>query len=136
MPHSLFLGSALATQDRAAPESARSEREAQPDGASATDADTGTDIDNGTDLPAPAPIAAQSPSRLAALRRLKPALSVKALKDGAREAFVRCVTIDDEDGESWNNLASVYMRMGEAGKTVPLDDEDCDGAGQVSITKL
>jgi tetratricopeptide (TPR) repeat protein len=31
--------------------------------------------------------------------------------DGAREAFVRCVTIDDEDAESWNNLASVYLRM-------------------------
>lgn len=32
--------------------------------------------------------------------------------DGAREAFTRCVTLDDEDGESWNNLASVYLRMG------------------------
>ncbi|KAF8261197.1 TPR-like protein [Lactarius quietus] len=31
--------------------------------------------------------------------------------EGAREAFVRCVTIDDEDAESWNNLASVYLRM-------------------------
>ena len=31
--------------------------------------------------------------------------------DGAREAFARCVTIDDEDAESWNNLASVYLRM-------------------------
>ncbi|TBU58682.1 TPR-like protein [Dichomitus squalens] len=43
--------------------------------------------------------------------------------DGAREAFVRCVGIDDEDGESWNNLASVYMRMG-AGKAAKLEDED------------
>ncbi|KAH9170374.1 TPR-like protein [Lactarius sanguifluus] len=32
--------------------------------------------------------------------------------EGAREAFVRCVKIDDEDAESWNNLASVYLRMG------------------------
>jgi tetratricopeptide (TPR) repeat protein len=32
--------------------------------------------------------------------------------EGAREAFVRCVAIDDEDAESWNNLASVYLRMG------------------------
>ena len=31
--------------------------------------------------------------------------------DGARSAFARCVTIDDEDAESWNNLASVYLRM-------------------------
>ena len=35
--------------------------------------------------------------------------------EGAREAFSRCVTIDDEDGESWNNLATVYLRMGAAG---------------------
>ena len=53
--------------------------------------------------------------------------------EGAREAFVRCVTIDDEDGESWNNLASVYMRMGEAGKKVALDDGDEEeAAAQVS----
>ncbi|KLO14509.1 TPR-like protein [Schizopora paradoxa] len=31
---------------------------------------------------------------------------------GARDAFVRCVQIDDEDVESWNNLATVYLRMG------------------------
>ncbi|KAI9462038.1 TPR-like protein [Russula earlei] len=31
--------------------------------------------------------------------------------EGARVAFTRCVTIDDEDAESWNNLASVYLRM-------------------------
>ncbi|PIL37616.1 hypothetical protein GSI_01310 [Ganoderma sinense ZZ0214-1] len=47
--------------------------------------------------------------------------------DGARAAFVRCVTIDDEDGESWSNLASVYMRMGEAGRRVDLEDGDEDG---------
>ncbi|RDX55321.1 TPR-like protein [Lentinus brumalis] len=51
--------------------------------------------------------------------------------DGAREAFVRCVTIDDEDGESWNNLASVYLRMGEAGKKVALDDGEEESAAQV-----
>ena len=34
--------------------------------------------------------------------------------EGAREAFGRCVVIDEEDGESWSNLASVYLRMGEA----------------------
>ena len=39
----------------------------------------------------------------------------------AREAFTRCVSIDDEDGESWNNLASVYLRMGAAGVEVNLD---------------
>ena len=30
----------------------------------------------------------------------------------ARDAFIRCVSIDDEDSESWNNLASAYLRMG------------------------
>ncbi|KAL1940060.1 hypothetical protein VTO73DRAFT_9395 [Trametes versicolor] len=44
--------------------------------------------------------------------------------ESARDAFVRCVTIDDEDGESWNNLASMYLRMGEAGKTVAVDEDD------------
>ncbi|KAF8334832.1 hypothetical protein F5887DRAFT_990210 [Amanita rubescens] len=31
--------------------------------------------------------------------------------EGAREAFTRCVKIDEEDGESWSNLAGVYLRM-------------------------
>ncbi|KAI0751164.1 TPR-like protein [Daedaleopsis nitida] len=53
--------------------------------------------------------------------------------DGAREAFVRCVTIDDEDGESWNNLASVYLRMGEAGKTAILEDEEEKPEDKVSL---
>ncbi|KAI8989869.1 TPR-like protein [Trametes punicea] len=44
--------------------------------------------------------------------------------EGAKDAFVRCVTIDDEDGESWNNLASVYLRMGEAGKVASEDDDN------------
>ena len=34
--------------------------------------------------------------------------------DEAREAFARCVSIDDEDGESWNNLATVYLRSDSA----------------------
>jgi tetratricopeptide (TPR) repeat protein len=40
----------------------------------------------------------------------------------AREAFTRCVSIDDEDGESWNNLASVYLRMGAAGVEVKMTE--------------
>jgi len=31
----------------------------------------------------------------------------------AKNAFGRCVMIDEEDGESWNNLASMYLRMVE-----------------------
>ena len=37
----------------------------------------------------------------------------------ARQAFYRCVTIDDEDAESWNNLASVYLRMADADQDQP-----------------
>ncbi|CAE6519891.1 unnamed protein product [Rhizoctonia solani] len=33
----------------------------------------------------------------------------------ARDSFARCVGIDEEDGESWNNIASVYLQMGEKG---------------------
>ena len=46
--------------------------------------------------------------------------------EGARDAFARCVSIDDEDGESWNNLASVYLRMGEAGQKVEAEQNDDD----------
>ena len=40
----------------------------------------------------------------------------------ARRAFLRCVTIDDEDAESWNNLASVYLRMAEADRGQPGEE--------------
>ncbi|GJE87502.1 TPR-like protein [Phanerochaete sordida] len=45
---------------------------------------------------------------------------------GAKEAFTRCVSIDDEDAESWNNLASVFLRMGEAGQKVEAADDAAD----------
>ena len=35
---------------------------------------------------------------------------------GAKEAFARCVKIDDEDGESWSNLASMYLRIEQVKK--------------------
>lgn len=38
--------------------------------------------------------------------------------EGARDAFSRCVAIDDEDAESWNNLATIYLRLDEASKDV------------------
>ncbi|KAJ7132862.1 hypothetical protein C8R43DRAFT_652780 [Mycena crocata] len=37
----------------------------------------------------------------------------------AKTAFSRCVSIDEEDGESWSNLASMYMRMGANNKMIP-----------------
>ena len=45
--------------------------------------------------------------------------------EGAKAAFGRCVALDEEDGESWNNLASVYLRMGVSQSG---DDQD-DRAG-------
>ena len=48
--------------------------------------------------------------------------------EGGREAFSRCVAIDDEDAESWNNLATIYLRLDEAQK-------DINGAeNQVSLS--
>lgn len=44
----------------------------------------------------------------------------------ARDAFKRQVAVDEEDGEGWNNLAAVYLRLqeGEKGKKVDDGDED------------
>ncbi|KAI0371456.1 tetratricopeptide repeat domain 27 [Pilatotrama ljubarskyi] len=56
--------------------------------------------------------------------------------EGARDAFVRCVTIDDEDGESWNNLASVYLRMGEAGKKVAAGNSAHEAQGEDSEKRI
>ena len=43
----------------------------------------------------------------------------------ARDAFIRCVSIDDEDSESWNNLASAYLRMGFPTQPANSDDVSC-----------
>ncbi|KAH7887414.1 hypothetical protein F5I97DRAFT_1805995 [Phlebopus sp. FC_14] len=47
----------------------------------------------------------------------------------ARDAFSRCVSIDDEDAESWNNLASMYLRLEDTNKQrrdgeVPEEDHE------------
>ena len=42
--------------------------------------------------------------------------------ESAKNAFSRCVAIDEEDGESWNNLASMYLRMGIARKKYEIDE--------------
>lgn len=46
----------------------------------------------------------------------------------AKNAFGRCVAIDEDDGESWSNLASMYLRMG----TVREGNEDASVYDQVS----
>lgn len=35
----------------------------------------------------------------------------------ARDAFRRLVNVDEEDAEGWNNLAAVYLRIGEEGRS-------------------
>ncbi|KDQ29758.1 hypothetical protein PLEOSDRAFT_1096723 [Pleurotus ostreatus PC15] len=51
--------------------------------------------------------------------------------EDAKDAFSRCVAIDDEDGESWNNLASVYLRMGTPKPRVTgtREDQATEGTG-------
>ncbi|EPQ31269.1 uncharacterized protein PFL1_01454 [Pseudozyma flocculosa PF-1] len=41
-------------------------------------------------------------------------------KDAAT-CFRRCTALDEEDGESWNNLASCYLRMSEAQDAVDVE---------------
>lgn len=53
----------------------------------------------------------------------------------AAAAFRQCTSLEEEDGESWNNLASCYLRMHAA--QVPrldsvLDDNDDDDGASVS----
>ncbi|EJU06668.1 TPR-like protein [Dacryopinax primogenitus] len=48
----------------------------------------------------------------------------------AKMCFLRCVEIDQEDAESWSNLASMYLRMGEAGEKVELGSEDVPAEGE------
>jgi tetratricopeptide (TPR) repeat protein len=43
----------------------------------------------------------------------------------ARDAFARCVAIDEEDAESWSNLASVYLRLDPG----TLEDRNDDSVG-------
>ena len=44
---------------------------------------------------------------------------------GAQEAFGRCVALEDDDAESWSNLASCHLRRGETeGDSNAKDDED------------
>ncbi|KAG5351342.1 hypothetical protein C0989_006894 [Termitomyces sp. Mn162] len=48
----------------------------------------------------------------------------------AKNAFARCVAIDEDDAESWNNLASMYLRIGTtSGKKVP---DEADGTDEKS----
>ncbi|KAF8878587.1 hypothetical protein CPB84DRAFT_1688262 [Gymnopilus junonius] len=43
--------------------------------------------------------------------------------EGAKDAFSRCVAIDEEDGESWNNLASMYLRTGVSKPKLDVNEE-------------
>ncbi|KAK7061190.1 TPR-region domain-containing protein [Favolaschia claudopus] len=48
----------------------------------------------------------------------------------AKTAFSRCVAIDEEDGESWSNLASMYMRMGAS--QITADDDSTETGSKLS----
>jgi tetratricopeptide (TPR) repeat protein len=52
--------------------------------------------------------------------------------EAAKDAFSRCVSIDEEDGESWNNLASMYLRIGT--NTAPKANEESSSSSQVCDT--
>ncbi|KAJ6590225.1 hypothetical protein B0H10DRAFT_2092792 [Mycena sp. CBHHK59/15] len=54
----------------------------------------------------------------------------------AKAAFSRCVAIDEEDGESWSNLASMYMRMGTDKKMIDATDTSSGSAGVPFENKL
>lgn len=41
----------------------------------------------------------------------------------AKNAFARCVAIDEDDAESWNNLASMYLRIGTTSSKRASDDK-------------
>ncbi|KAK4053889.1 hypothetical protein OIO90_003726 [Microbotryomycetes sp. JL221] len=50
---------------------------------------------------------------------------------GAQDAFGRCVALEDDDAESWSNLASCHLRRGEtegdADPEIDLDLEEIEG---------
>ena len=50
----------------------------------------------------------------------------------ARDAFRKEVGVDEEDAEGWNNLAAVYLRLGEEG----LSKGDVSGEDSLLILKL
>ncbi|KAH0840213.1 hypothetical protein J3R83DRAFT_1217 [Lanmaoa asiatica] len=54
--------------------------------------------------------------------------------EGARDAFSRCVSIDDEDAESWNNLATIYLRLDEARKGVSKEGDDIPEGNDASLS--
>ncbi|KAG6902204.1 hypothetical protein C0995_003036 [Termitomyces sp. Mi166 len=49
----------------------------------------------------------------------------------AKNAFARCVAIDEDDAESWNNLASMYLRIGTTSGKKDSEDE-ADGTDERS----
>jgi hypothetical protein len=52
----------------------------------------------------------------------------------ARDAFARCVSINEDDAESWNNLASVYLRMNVSALSLGVEQHQEDGEGLDSPT--
>ncbi|GJJ07549.1 hypothetical protein Clacol_001751 [Clathrus columnatus] len=51
----------------------------------------------------------------------------------AREAFARVVSIDEEDGESWSNLASAYLRLRDEAVEKEKQESNTDGKSNGSV---
>ncbi|KAJ3536817.1 hypothetical protein NMY22_g5865 [Coprinellus aureogranulatus] len=50
--------------------------------------------------------------------------------ESARDAFSRCVAIDEEDGESWSNLATTYLRLDEEPQKNKENVDEDDSVGE------
>lgn len=56
---------------------------------------------------------------------------------GAQEAFGRCVALEDDDAESWSNLASCHLRRGEEeGDGDEIDGEEGGEEGEMDLEAI
>ncbi|UZJ57160.1 hypothetical protein CBS101457_006480 [Exobasidium rhododendri] len=55
----------------------------------------------------------------------------------AARCFRRCTSLDDEDGESWNNLASCYLRLSQLGQGVLREAQSSESsANEMDATEV
>ncbi|PWN51866.1 TPR-like protein [Violaceomyces palustris] len=54
----------------------------------------------------------------------------------AATSFKRCTHLDEEDGESWNNLASCYLRMGEESARRLEEEGEEDGVQVAALLQV
>ncbi|PLW36816.1 hypothetical protein PCANC_13946 [Puccinia coronata f. sp. avenae] len=57
--------------------------------------------------------------------------------DEAERAFRRCVALDDEDAEAWNNLATVHLKKATLEDPLPSNDDQAEaGRGDTDAEEL